>query len=182
MTISSIAEKINSLKKEGQTLLVAIDGRGGSGKSTFAHKLQGFLENATIVQLDNFAYPNGGVDRQRVLDQVILPLKSGREAKYQRFDWKTQKLEEWHTIVPGGIVIIEGVLVLHDSLAKYYDIKIWLECPPAVGFARGVKRDKEEYGVDTTRNWLEEWMPEEKQLIAEQNPQQKADIVIQTEK
>lgn len=41
-----------NLKKS--TLLIGIDGCGGSGKSTFAYKLKEELSNSTIVHKDDF--------------------------------------------------------------------------------------------------------------------------------
>lgn len=176
--INELVEKITKLKQPNRTLLVAIDGRGGSGKSTLANKLKESLENVAVVHLDDFAYPMGGADRQRLLDQVILPLKENKVAKYQKRDFKTKELTTWHEIQPGGIVIIEGVITLHDLLEKYYDFKIWIECPAELGFQRGLKRDKEEYGVDTEKDWKENWLPEEEKAIEEQQPQKKADFIV----
>ena len=156
--------------------MIAIDGRGGSGKSTLAEQLKQNLENVTIVHLDDFAYPE--TDRDRLLKQVILPLQADKTANYQRFDWGTKQLAEWHEIVPGGIVIIEGVSTLHDILNNYYDFRIWIECPAEVGFKRGLNRDENEYKVDTTNDWINKWMPEEKKYVETHKPQDKADYII----
>lgn len=171
-----LLNKLSSLNK--QTPLIAIDGRGGSGKSTLADLLHKHFPESTIVHLDDFTYPD--TDRERLLEQVIKPLKSGSTAKYQRYDWGTKQLAEWHDIQPGQMVIIEGVSTLHDLLNSYYDLKIWIECPAEIGFERGLQRDKNLYKVDTTEQWKKEWMPKEKEYIDEQKPQEKADFVINT--
>lgn len=176
--LDEIVNKIENLKKPNKTLLVAIDGRGGSGKSTLAENLKNRLENVIIVHLDDFAYPMGGADRQRLLEQVILPLKENKLTKYQKRDFETKELTTWHEIKPGGIVIIEGVITLHDLLVKYYDFKIWIECPAELGFQRGLKRDREIYKVDTEKEWKENWMPEEAKAIEEQKPREKADYIV----
>lgn len=177
--IQELIEQIKKLPRNQKTLLIAIDGRGGSGKSTLAKKLSEKIEKATIVHLDDFAYPQ--TDRQRLLEQVILPLTADMPARYQRFDWPTQQLAEWHEILPGGVVIIEGVSTLHDMLNQHYDYRIWIECSPEVGFARGLKRDKEVYGVDTTEDWITNWLPEEKQYVEQQQPQEQADFILESE-
>lgn len=163
--IVELSKKICALKRESKTLFVAIDGRGGSGKSTLAEKLANRLVDVTIVHLDDFAYPMQGADRQRLLDDVILPLKNNVQANYQRFDMKEGKFAEWHQIVPGGTVIIEGVLTLHEMLYGYYDFKIWIECSDELGFKRGVARDIGRDGVDNSKQWKEVWMPEEKKRL-----------------
>jgi len=175
-TLDDLLGQITRLVKRQQTLLLAIDGRGGAGKSTLAEAIRIKLPSATIVHLDDFAYPTTGVDRHRLLEQVILPLKNHEPARYQRYDWNTKTLSEWHDVPPGGVVIVEGVLTLHDDLNKYYDFRIWIECPAEVGFQRGVARDISEHHLDTTNEWLHHWMPEEKAAIEEQRPQTKAPL------
>lgn len=172
----SLINRINFLKTDNNTLLIAIDGRGGSGKSTLAERLGEKLSNVTIVHLDDFSYPD--TDRQRLLDQVIIPLRQKRTAKYQRFDWGTKQLAEWHEIIPGGIVIVEGFSALHEVLYKYFDIKIWIECPAEIGFQRGLQRDLNVYKVNTKDDWLNKWMPIEQKYVDEQRPQKKADFVL----
>lgn len=174
--ISELVEKISTLPRKHQSLLVAIDGRGGSGKSTLAKRLKTKLLDATIVNLDDFAYPE--TDRQRLLEQVIFPLEQNKTARYQRFDWGTKQLAEWHEIEPGGIVVIEGVSTLHDMLYEHFDYKIWIECPAEVGFERGLKRDIDVYKVDTKDEWVNRWMPEEKKYVEEQHPREKANYVF----
>lgn len=173
-----LLEKLSLLNKE--TPLIAIDGRGGSGKSTLADLLHKQFPKSTIVHLDDFAYPN--TDRERLLEQVIKPLKSNMPTKYQRYDWGTKQLAEWYEIQPGQMVIIEGVSTFHELLNSYYDFRIWLECSAEVGFQRGLKRDLSEHKVDTKDKWLNEWMPEEKKYINEQKPQDKTDFTIYTDK
>lgn len=175
-SILELVNKISAINKKGGTILIAIDGRGGSGKSTLANNLKEKLSNASIVHLDDFAYPN--TDRERLLKEVMFPLKKNEPAKYQRFDWGTKQLAEWHEIQPGGIVIIEGVSTLHDTLYKHFDFKIWIECPAEIGYKRGLERDKIVYKVDTKEEWLNNWLPEEKRYIEEQNPKNKANYVI----
>lgn len=174
--LNDLIQKILALPRKRQTLLIAIDGRGGSGKSTLSQKLQEKLPNVTIVHLDDFAYPD--TDRERLLKQVILPLEENKSARYQRFDWGTTQLGEWHEITPGGIVIVEGVSTLHDILYKHFDFKVWIECPANTGFQRGLKRDIDVYKVDTRDEWLNKWMPEEKKYIDEQKPQKRADYIV----
>lgn len=174
--IDELVKKINDLPRKQKTLLIAIDGRGGSGKSTLSKQLKQALKDVTIVHLDDFAYPE--TPRDRLLKQVILPIKANEIAKYQRYDWGTKQLAEWHEIIPGGIVIIEGVSTLHNVLNEYFDFRIWIECPPEVGFQRGLHRDKSVYKADTTNEWLNKWMPEEKKYVEEHKPQEKADYIV----
>jgi len=180
--VSSIINDIRILSREKKFLIIGIDGVGGSGKTTLAKILQNELNNSVIVQMDDIYSPQlQASDISRIKNQVFLPLKSGKHAKFQIYDWKTEKLSQWRTIHPEGTLIIEGVYSLDRQIIDYYDIKIWIEYPPELGFERGVKRDINGDGVDNSDKWKKVWMPLEKKYINEQNPKSKADYVINGE-
>jgi uridine kinase len=61
--------------------------------------------------------------------------------RYQRYDWETDKLSEWHTVPAGGIVIIEGVYSIRKELEDKYDFKVWVDCPRKIRLSRGLERD-----------------------------------------
>lgn len=129
--------------------------------------------------MDDFYDPaTSSPDRKRLLNQVIERLNNEKTAKYQIYDWREGKLLDWVEIEPGGIVVIEGVFAIHQDLASNYDIKIWVDCPPDLGFMRGIERDKMGDDVDNTDKWISEWMPLEKDYVESQNPKQYADYVI----
>jgi uridine kinase len=174
-----LLEKINNTHRKHKTLLMGIDGLGGSGKTTLAESLKETLAGASIVQLDDFYLPDlGRADRDRVLKQVLVPLENDADAKYQIFDWRSNALKDWRTIHPGGMVIIEGVSALHSDFADKYDFRIWIHCPPETGFKRGVERDKIRDGVDNTDKWLDIWMPQEKAYVESQEPYLRANYVL----
>lgn len=186
--LEEAASRISGLGRR-QTVLVGIDGRGGSGKSTFARELAALLPNATVVQFDDFYRPadegkrraasgneevGGSFDWRRVRDQVLQPLVDGEGVRYQRYDWDSDELAEWHLISPGGMVIVEGNYSTRDELRDYYDLTIWVDTPQEVRLRRGVERD----GEDARARWLEEWIPEEDRYVTAYQPADRADIVI----
>lgn len=174
-SLDDLLYKINNLPRRYQTLFIAIDGRGGSGKSKLAKILKQRLSNVSIISIDDY---NQSLGKQIFREQIIIPLKEGKSVRYQRFDWDTQQLAEWYEISPGGIVIIEGVNSLDNVWQKDYDFRIWIECPAEVGFKRGLRRDIKIYKKDTTYDWINKWLPKEKLYIELQKPQEKADSII----
>lgn len=178
-TLQSLLAKIKSTNRKHLTLLIGIDGFGGSGKSTVAKFLRVNLANASIVEMDDFYSPSlQRADYARVKQQVLEPLARNEKASYQIYEWKTDSLSEFHEIIPGGIIIIEGVYSINKDLAANYDVKIWVDCPAEVGAARGIERDKFEDGIDKTDKWLNIWMPKEKEYVAIEKPQEYADYII----
>ncbi|MBY6035980.1 AAA family ATPase [Fictibacillus nanhaiensis] len=187
-SIQQCVNVINDKSKKQSTLLIGIDGCGGSGKSTFAYKLKENLSTITIVHMDDFYRPSSNIinthpskkpigadfDWKRLLKQVLEPIKQGRDGHYQRYDWETDKLEEWHTVSVGGIVIIEGIYAIRQELEDKYDIKIWVDCPREIRLSRGLARD----GEDARAMWEGNWMISEDIYVESHKPFLRADLVI----
>ena len=84
-------------KEARRPFLVAIDGRCASGKTTLAGNLRSALE-CNVVHMDDFylpfskrteermAQPGGNMDFDRLLFEVLRPLKSGTNASYRPYD------------------------------------------------------------------------------------------------
>jgi uridine kinase len=131
-------------------LVVAIDGRSGTGKSTLARRLAEALPAAVIDGDDFFA---GGVEvradsaaeraaacidwrRQR---PALLALRAGQPASWRPFDWEAfdgRLAEKASTLDPAPIVLLEGVYSARPELADLVDLRILLELPESVRLAR----------------------------------------------
>ena len=183
-----LVKSIDLIPKKQSTLLIGIDGCGGSGKSTFTNKLKDKCSNVTIVHMDDFYLPSSQIikthpekkpigadfDWKRVLNQVLEPIGQNKEGNYQRYDWDTDRLAEWHTVPIGGIVIIEGVYSLRKELAKKYDFTIWVDCPRELRLLRGLERD----GENARDVWENNWMISEDFYIKEHKPFERADLIV----
>lgn len=176
---ADLLEKIKATPRKHKALLIGIDGVGGAGKTTLSEYLKEYLPDVTIVQLDDFYSPQlGRIDRGRVLKEIFLPLEKDSPAQYKVFEWKSNTMRDADPIHPGGVVVIEGVSALHTDFVDKYDFKVWINCSPDVGFKRGIERDKIRDGAGNTDLWLNIWMPQEKEYVESQNPQQRADYVL----
>ncbi len=189
---STDIEKLNDILKaiprKQSTLLIGIDGCGGSGKSTLASELASAFSDVTIVGMDDFYLPSlfrkdkefilgqigSTFDWRRLKEQVLIPISQNLPAKYQRYDWNSDSFAEWHTVSPGGIVIVEGVYSTRRELADFYDFRVWVECPREVRLTRGIARD----GEGARNLWEKEWMPVEDNYVARHRPHESADWVI----
>ena len=173
-SFSGLAALIRDLPPSaGSTTVVAIDGCGGAGKSTFASALAQALENCPVIHTDDFASWDQPLDWwPRLLDQVLSPLSRFEPAHYQRYDWETRCLAEWHQVL-SPIAVIEGVTSARREFRPYLAYCIWIECPHALRLRRGLERD----GVSREDQWRI-WMTDEYRYIAEHRPLDVADLVV----
>lgn len=172
MALADIVEHIRS--RTGQVRLVAVDGPGGSGKSTFAALLAAAADGAPVVHTDDFASADNPIDWwPRLLEQVIVPLVEGRPAHYQRYDWPTESLAEWHTVDPAPIVVIEGVSSARREWAEHLSYVVWIETSRELRLQRAVARD----GEDALEDW-EVWMGNEDAHYERDPTRERADVIV----
>jgi uridine kinase len=161
--------------RTGETVFVGIDGYGGSGKSTFAALVHQAIPAAVVVHIDDFAAPFVPEwDWHRFRGQVLLPLLAGRPARYQRWDWATDRGAEWHDIPAGRAVLVEGVSSTRREVDAPWAITIWVDTPRDVRLERAVERD----GEAMLSTWLDVWLPSEDAYVARENPAARADLVV----
>ncbi|MFJ7929684.1 uridine kinase [Peribacillus sp. NPDC096448] len=187
-TISSLIAEIHEISKKRSLYILAIDGRGGSGKSTLASCIQAEFPGSLVVHMDDFYLPSSDrvklppsqkqigadYDWERVCNQILKPLTKGEEGRYQRYDWETDTMAEWHVVPAGGLVIIEGTYSIRKELAGYHDFTIWVECPRDQRLKRGLERD----GENARQMWEDNWMVYEDLYVGAQRPQERANLVV----
>lgn len=157
------------------TVIVAIDGCGGAGKSTLAAELSADFD-AAVVHTDDFASWDDPLDWwPRVRDEVLVPLGAGRPARFQRYDWDARALTEVVEIAPGGVVIIEGVSASRRAFRPWLAASIWVEAPRELRLRRGLARDG-----DSARAHWEEWMAAEDAWIDSESPIEACDVIVHT--
>lgn len=159
----------------GETVWIGVDGRGAAGKSTFAARLAAESGRVHVVHVDDFAGPRVPTwDHDRFERQVAAPLRDGRPARYQRWDWELDEAAEWHDIAAGSVVVVEGVSATRADVSVPWAVRVWVDAPRAVRLRRALDRD----GASMMGRWLDDWMPSEEAYIACEHPQRSADIWI----
>ena len=149
--------------------LVGIGGRGGSGKSTLAALVPG----AQVVGTDEF-WDGADFDLARLRAEVFEPLLAGEPARYSSWDWAGRRPGGSRTVLPTGVVVVEGVCALHRRFREEYDVRVWVEAPYAVRLARGLERD----GESARATWVERWMPSEDRYVERDDPIPSAHVIV----
>jgi uridine kinase len=162
-------------RRPDETLWVGVDGRGAAGKSTFAARLADVSARVRVVHVDDFAGPRVQTwDHARFEREVASPLRAGRSARYQRWDWDHDEGAEWHVIAPGSVVVVEGVSATRADVSVPWTVRVWVDAPRDVRLRRALERD----GSAMMARWLEDWMPSEESYIARERPERNADLQI----
>lgn len=155
--LASLVETI--LAQPGRARLVAVDGRGGAGKTTFAAALAEAAGGVPVFHTDDYAARNSGRPWwPELLREVVDPVAAGDD----RF-------------VEHPIVIIEGVSAGRREWERHLRFVIWVETPTAVRRQRMLHRD----GTAAADHWAD-YEAEETAFFAADPVRERADIVIET--
>jgi len=176
--------KLRSMLEKGNVIL-ALDGGSASGKTTLAAWLQQQFEDCIVYHMDDFflrpeqrtdkrlSEPGGNVDRERFLEEVLLPVSKGEAVTYRRFDCSTFALSEPVTAQPAKLTIIEGAYSMHPLLEKYYDYSVFLE----VSATEQEKRIRKRNAPESAEKFFEKWIPLERKYFAECRVKERCNLV-----
>ncbi len=146
-------------------IIVAIDGRCGSGKTTLAARLQKDLRCA-VYHMDDFfprpeqrteerlSHPGENVDHERFLEEVLLPLHGTQPVTYRPFLCAQQQLGSPITAEPNRLTIVEGAYACHPELWDHYDLRVFLTIDPEDQMRRIEKRNGPEKAVMFRSRWI----------------------------
>ena len=169
-TFASFAEHIQTLKTP---TIVAVDGRSGSGKTTFANKLAVALQ-APIVHTDDISWFHSFFDWwQLAIDHVLKPFHAGEHIDWIPEAYKARGRKGSILVPRAPILIFEGVSASRLELSHLIDIPIWIETPINIAEQRTLERD----GLDELEFQLE-WQAEEKPLVTKDQPWTRAKLIV----
>ena len=153
--------------------MFAIDGRGGSGKSTLGGRI-GALLDAPFVHMDDL-YP--GWDGLAEAASLLSAGCSGRSraanpARYRRYDWVRDEYADWWTYRQ-RMLVVEGCAAALGSSRRISRCCSGSRHPRDAASGAGIARDGE-----TFRPHWERWARQEDVLFAAEGTRDRADFRI----
>lgn len=185
-SVVMIQHEIERQKKENSLLIIAIDGRCASGKTTLAAALSKKIGCEVIHMDDFFLQPyqrtakryqeaGGNVDHERFEKEVLIPLRKCGACTFQRYDCSLQRLSEEVSIDAQSVIIVEGSYSLHPCLYSYYDLKIFLD----IDKKKQMDRIKKRNGEDRLEIFLSTWIPLEEKYFSVCQIKEKCELCFQ---
>src|SRR5258708_15986355 len=147
------------------SVLVGIAGGTGSGKTSFAQKIQDRIGPDLCLNLNQDSYykDGSGLDHAAqaainydhpdafdtsLLVQDLRDLKAGRPVPYLTYDHATYSRKVLtDPLTPRPVILLEGILVLvEEPLRRLMDIKLFIDTDADVRILRRLQRDLGERG------------------------------------
>lgn len=177
--------------------LVAVVGGSGAGKGWLVRRLCTLLgDKACHLQLDDFYRDRSHLapsrrarvnfDIPRAIDwewvqRVLRECRAGEPTSVPRYDFATHcRLSDQRPWTPRPLVLVDGLWLLRPpALRQMFDLRIFLDTPPALRRTRRLTRDTAERGysaADVEHRFRTEVAPMHDRYV---EPQKKwADVVL----
>ncbi|MGK3958906.1 uridine kinase family protein [Arthrobacter sp. R4] len=161
----------------GRPKVIAIDGRGGAGKTHLASRLQQHIPRSTVVHTDDVAWYHSFFGWQALMiDGVLKPVWQGEEVYYRPPGWVSKDRAGSIKVPAGlGLVVVEGTGASRPELQPWLDASIWVHSDPYTAADRLVQRDGD---AEAERLLRQEWDAEEEPFLRSYQPWSGATIII----
>jgi uridine kinase len=181
---------------------IAIDGVDGAGKTTLANALAPLVASkgrpVIRASVDDFHNPKSAryargryspegfyldsYDYDSFRQLLLEPLSAAGTGQYiaRRFDLDNDKLfdPDPQNAAPTAALIVDGIFLHRPELRSCWDLSIFLTVDFDVSLPRGAARGPSFDAIDPTSPPHQRYVGGQKRYLAECDPKQQADIVI----
>ena len=186
---AELAAAISRLRAEKPFPLIAVDGRCASGKTTLAAQLAAET-GCSVLHMDHFflrpeqrtqerlAQPGGNVDRERFLEEALLPLRRGVPFAYRPYECGRLAFGEPGRTGGGPFSIVEGSYSCHPALWDFYDLQVFLTVSPE----EQLRRIRARNGEAGAAPFQERWIPLEERYFEAFSVAERCELCLNMER
>jgi uridine kinase len=162
--------------------LITIDGPAGSGKTTLAEIIHENLakggESVATIHMDDL-YAGWDLALSpgltQSLEQILKAYCERGQIQIPQYDWLEERFSSPLTIDSPDVLILEGVGSGQKFSRDSADIKLWIEAPQEIAFARVLERDGE-----NIRPQMQQWQLRESAHFLEEGTKSAADYQVKS--
>ena len=169
-------------------LLIGIDGRCASGKSTLG-RLASRVYGANLIPMDDFflpperktkarlSEPGGNVDYERFAEEILEPFRLGGTFSYRPYRCHpVPGFLEPVEIAPKRLIIVEGSYSHHPYFEQPYQLSVFMTTNAQTQRERILRRN----GSEMLERFISTWIPLEEAYFTACRTQEQADLVLRT--
>ena len=169
----------------GRPVVIGVSGYAGAGKSTLVRRIVKGEPTMVRMRGDDFLEPSrshhrsgdwDGVERGRLVNEVLIPFREGRKGMFRRFDWERRELGEPEPVPTRDVLLVDLIGLFHPEALPVMDLTIWVDVPLKTAWERGTRRD-EAIGRDHSRLWRDVWVPNEIEFDRNYSPREAAEVL-----
>ena len=174
-------------QKPTKPLVLALDGRCGSGKTTLANTLARQFPASITLHTDDFYLPPAqrirgwektpcaNMDLDRLRDEALRPAYAGQPVAYRAYSCREGAFLPPAQLPAQPLVILEGSYSHHPLLRPYETLRVFVTCTKAEQTRRLQAREGARYADFAAR-----WVPLEEGYFAQYGIETSADFVVDT--
>jgi hypothetical protein len=159
-------------------VVLAVDGRSSSGKTTLATRLQDVVLGTAVVHTDDIAWWHsrfGWADL--LIDGILIPAHAGQAVSFRPPRWVERHRHGAIEVLAGcPLLIIEGVGAARRESTHLTDVVVWVQADERETERRNLARVGQP-GESPTVQHMRDWMAEEMPFLADQRPWERADLI-----
>lgn len=174
-------------QKPTKPLVLALDGRCGSGKTILADRLTRQFPASIVLHTDDFYLPPAqrvrgwektpcaNMDLTRLRDEALRPAYEGQPVLYRAYSCRAGAYQPVQELAPQPLVILEGSYSHHPLLAGYETLQVFVTCSREEQTRRLQAREGERYA-----NFAARWIPLEEGYFAQYRIEETTDLAVDT--
>lgn len=157
------------LKSNKDNIIMAIDGKCASGKTTLAYYLQSVYD-CNLFHMDDFFLREeqkteervneigGNIDYERFNTEVINKLLKKQDVDYKKYSCEDKCIERYSVNMKHKCLnIIEGSYSQHPYFGDVYDLKIFMN----IDYKSQIDNIRKRNGEEKLKKFISEWIPKE---------------------